>query len=170
MLKRPLRLYCVYLKAELFSCADGTRCCGTLNTVEPLSRRFHARFTLQAWAARERRRSGACRAGAARAHCPFTPVRPFHTASVGGAWAAQKQYVCRAGAARAHCPFTPASHCKRKQGVSSAEAVRMQSRSSARPLPFHTCSVCSARLNSVFCTEWANSNLILNTIGLDLLE
>ncbi len=63
----------------------------------------------------------------------------------------------------------PASHCKRKQGVSSAEAVRMQSRSSARPLPFHTGSVCSARLNSVFCTEWANSNLILNTIGLDLL-
>ncbi len=56
-----------------------------------------------------------------------------------------------------------------KQGVSSAEAVRMQSRSSARPLPFHTGSVCSARLNSVFCTEWANSNLILNTIGLDLL-
>ncbi len=66
--------------------------------------------------------------------------------------------------------LTPASHCKRKQGVSSAEAVRMQSRSSARPLPFHTGSVCSARLNSVFCTEWANSNLILNTIGLDLLE
>ncbi len=65
--------------------------------------------------------------------------------------------------------LTPASHCKRKQGVSSAEAVRMQSRSSARPLPFHTGSVCSARLNSVFCTEWANSNLILNTIGLDLL-
>ncbi len=64
---------------------------------------------------------------------------------------------------------TPVSHCKRKQGVSSAEAVRMQSRSSARPLPFHTGSVCSARLNSVFCTEWANSNLILNTIGLDLL-
>ncbi len=29
--------YCVYLKAELFSCADCTRsCCGTLNTVEPL--------------------------------------------------------------------------------------------------------------------------------------
>ncbi len=27
--------------------------------------------------------------------------------------------------------LTPASHCKRKQGVSSAEAVRMQSRSSA---------------------------------------
>ncbi len=66
--------------------------------------------------------------------------------------------------------LTPASHCKRKQGVSSAEAVRMQSRSSARPLPFHTGSVCSARLNSVFCTEWANSNLIWNTIGLDLLE
>ncbi len=53
--------------------------------------------------------------------------------------------------------------------VSGAEAVRMQSRSSVRPLPFHTGSVCSARLNSVFCTEWANSNLILNTIGLDLL-
>ncbi len=34
----PLRLYCVYLKAELFSCADGTCCCGTLNTVEPLCR------------------------------------------------------------------------------------------------------------------------------------
>ncbi len=64
---------------------------------------------------------------------------------------------------------TPVSHCKRKQGVSSAEAVRMQSRSSACPLPFHTGSVCSARLNSVFCTKWANSNLILNTIGLDLL-
>ncbi len=29
--------YCVHLNAELFSCADGTRCCcGTLNTVEPL--------------------------------------------------------------------------------------------------------------------------------------
>ncbi len=109
MLKRPLRLYCVYLKAELFSCADSTRCCGTLNTVEPLSRRFHA-------------------------------------------------------------GFTPVSHCKRGRRVSGTEAVRMQSRSSARPLPFHTCSVCSARLNSVFCTEWANSNLILNTIGLDLLE
>ncbi len=53
--------------------------------------------------------------------------------------------------------------------VSGAEAVCMQSRSSARPFPFHTGSVCSARLNSVFCTEWANSNLILNTIGLDLL-
>ncbi len=51
----------------------------------------------------------------------------------------------------------------------TASAVRMQSRSSARPLHFHTGSVCSARLNSVFCTEWANSNLILNTIGLDLL-
>ncbi len=84
MLKRPLRLYCVYLKAELFSCADSTRCCGTLNTVEPLSRRFHA-------------------------------------------------------------GFTPVSHCKRGRRVSGTEAVRMQSRSSARPLPFHTCSVCSAR-------------------------
>ncbi len=66
-------------------------------------------------------------------------------------------------------PLTPASHCKRKQRVSGAEAVRMQSRSSAGPLSFHTGSVCSARLNSVFCTERANSNLILNTIGLDLL-
>ncbi len=65
--------------------------------------------------------------------------------------------------------LTPVSHCKRERRVSGAEAERMQSRSSARPLPFHTCSVCSARLNSVFCTEWAHSNLILNTIGLDLL-
>ncbi len=38
-----------------------------------------------------------------------------------------------------------------------------------RPLHFHTGSVCSARLNSVFYTEWVNLNLILNTIGLDLL-
>ncbi len=56
--------------------------------------------------------------------------------------------------------------------VSSAWAAQkrcVQSRSSEGPLPFHTGSVCSARLNSVFCTEWANSNLILNTIGLDLL-
>ncbi len=31
--------YCLHFKAELFSCADGTRCCcGTLNTVEPLLR------------------------------------------------------------------------------------------------------------------------------------
>ncbi len=71
MLKRPLRLYCVYLKAELFSCADGTRCCGTLNTVEPLSRRFHAGFTPVSHCKREQRvrgaESGACRAGAARA-------------------------------------------------------------------------------------------------------
>ncbi len=29
--------YCVHLNAEVFSCADSTRCsCGTLNTVEPL--------------------------------------------------------------------------------------------------------------------------------------
>ncbi len=65
--------------------------------------------------------------------------------------------------------LTPVSHCKRERRVSGAEAVRMQSRSSTRSLPFHTGSVCSARLNSVFCTEWANSNLILNRIGLDLL-
>ncbi len=59
MLKRPLRLYCVYLKAELFICADGTRCCGTLNTVEPLSRRFHAGFTPVSHCKREQRVSGA---------------------------------------------------------------------------------------------------------------
>ncbi len=59
MLKRPLRLYCVYLKAELFSCADGTRCCGTLNTVEPLSRRFHAGFTPVSHCKREQRVRGA---------------------------------------------------------------------------------------------------------------
>ncbi len=86
---------------------------------------------------------------------------------------AQDPRICSM-AKRYHWPpawaaLTPVSHCKRKQGVSGAEAVRMQSRSSARPLPFHTGSVRSARLNSVFCTKWANSNLILNKIGLDLL-
>lgn len=49
---------------------------------------------------------------------------------------------------------TPVSHCKRERRVSGAEAVWMQSRSSVRPLHFHTGSVCSARLNSVFYTEW----------------
>ncbi len=33
-------------------------------------------------------------------------LRPFHTARVSRAEAAQKRHVCRAGAARAHCAFT----------------------------------------------------------------
>ncbi len=96
-------------------------------------------------------------------HVKSTRLSPL----VGNPWHGTQSIQNRHG--EKYPPSTPASHCKRKQRVSGAEAVRMQSRSSTRPLPFHTGSVCSARLNSVFCTEWANSNLILNTIGLDLL-
>ncbi len=48
--------------------------------------------------------------------------------------------------------LTPVSHWMRKQCGGSAEAVRIQSRSSVRPLCFHTGSVCRAQLNrGLYC-------------------